>query len=95
LKLLIGCNSALESLDLIVIGKDGIIFTQNYPELEGHESFNISFPVTKEMVPEANVVVYFINENNGEVVYDSIKIELGYANDNFVSCKFPINYKYM
>lgn len=74
----------MDSVNIVVIGLNGLIFSKNYP-LDFDKTYSeFNLQITPEMAPEATVIVYYINDLNGNIVNDQFKIELGYTVNNEV-----------
>lgn len=48
--------------------------------------FSFNLEITQEMAPEATVIVFYVREQDGDIVYDEFNVELGFTGKNFV-CK--------
>ena len=76
----------LTMLSMLVIGKGDVIESQNF-EVLNSKTYLIEFKPTFAMVPNVEVVVYYITDD-GEIISDSVKIEFGNDLKNYVSFKF-------
>lgn len=77
----------MQKLNVIVISKKGLAFSHQFKEAADQKKFSFDLEVTSDMVPEANVVIFYIRDQDGLVVFDQFTIELGFASTNSVSFK--------
>jgi CD109 antigen len=68
-----------------VLGRGDIIISKTL-FAGGQKKFNFRFLASFAMVPKANIVVYYIRDD-GEIISDSVKLELGSELQNYVSRK--------
>jgi CD109 antigen len=68
-----------------VLGRGDIIISRTL-SVGGQKKYNFQFLASFAMVPKANIVVYYIRAD-GEIISDSIKLELGSELQNYVSRK--------
>jgi uncharacterized protein with ATP-grasp and redox domains len=59
--------------------------SRHFPKAQNTNFFNFTFDITQEMMPEANVIVFYVREQDGEIIFDNFIIELGFKTRNFVS----------
>jgi Alpha-2-macroglobulin bait region domain len=69
----------------IVIGRSGIVHSETHPE-PNSENFEFLLKLTKEMAPSSQLIVYYM-QPTGEIIYDSIKLQLEQLSENTVSNK--------
>lgn len=75
----------MQSLSVVVIGRNGLIYSKNYPAAVDAQSFEFNLKITQEMAPEASVIVFYVRDQDGDIVYDQFKVELGFKGTNYVS----------
>lgn len=75
----------IHQLTYQVLGRGEVIISKTL-QVPNSRNFNFSFLASFAMVPKAMVIVYYIRDD-GEIVSDQLKIELGDELQNFVS--FP------
>lgn len=74
-------NENLKELHSIVIGRTGIVY-QNSHEIDLEDKkFSFTFPITKWMAPECNLIVYYM-QSKGEIIYDRIRMKFDAQTDN-------------
>lgn len=73
-----------------VLGRGDVIVSKSLP-VYGSNKYNFRFLGSFAMVPKATLVVYYIRED-GEIISDHVKIELGDELNNFVSYKSCLQY---
>lgn len=78
-------NSLMNTLKVIVINRNGLIKSQSYENFDENVQHDFELEVTREMAPEATVIVFYTRDQDGEIVYDQFKLELGFRNTNQVS----------
>lgn len=71
-----------------VLGRGDIIISKTL-FVGGQKKFNFRFLASFAMVPKANIIVYYIRAD-GEIISDSVKLELGNELQNYVSRKNDI-----
>ena len=81
-------NSLIQSLSVVVIGRDGLIYSKTYPEAVNKQSFKFNLKITQEMAPESSVIVFYVREQDGDIVFDQFKVELGFKGTNQVSSSY-------
>lgn len=77
-----------EEMDYItyqVIGRGDVIVSKTL-FVGGLKNFNFRFLASFAMVPKANIVIFYIR-SDGEIISDSIKLELGNDLQNYVRIK--------
>lgn len=70
--------NATEPLDHVVvevIGRGGIAFANTF-KIPNEKSHQISFTISHRMTPRAHIVVYYIRNNNSEIVADAVNFEV-------------------
>jgi hypothetical protein len=72
-------------LTVLVMGRTGLIYSKNHEEANDKETVDISIPITKEMAPEADLVVFYLRDDDGTPVYDTNKLLIAHTFDNEVS----------
>lgn len=77
-------NGLMQSLSVVVIGASGLIYSKNYPQSANKNSYEFNLKVTSEMTPEASVIVFYVREQDGNIVSDQFKLELGFKGSNHV-----------
>ena len=70
---------------VIVIGTKGIAKRETHDCKPDHEILGSKLETTAAMAPLANVIVYYIQEN-GEVIYDQVRIRFESPSLNKVGC---------
>lgn len=78
-------DTEMSALTVLVMGKTGLIYSKNHPEADEQKKIEISIPITKEMAPEADLVVFYLKDGNGAPVYDVHKLLVTHTYDNEVS----------
>lgn len=87
-------NSIFETLNLLVIGRTGIILSKIYPESQDKETFEISFKVDEEMTPVVDVIVFYMRDQDGEIVHDKFRLEIPTESSNSVRSLNLIDFTY-
>lgn len=77
-------NGLIQSLNVVVIGLNGLVYSKNYENAADSKFFNFNLKITQEMAPEATVIVFYVREQDGDIVYDEFKVELGFTGQNYV-----------
>jgi uncharacterized protein with ATP-grasp and redox domains len=80
-------NSLIQTLNLVVIGRQGLITSKHYADAKFKSSYNFTFEITQEMMPEATAIVFYVRDQDGEVIFDQFNIELGFKSNNKVSSR--------
>lgn len=78
------------SLNVLIMGRTGLIYSKSHPEANEKNKIEIAIPITKEMAPEADLVVFYLKDDDGSPVYDITKILLSHQYDNSVSFFYDI-----
>lgn len=68
-----------------MIGKNGIVYSQSHKEALDEISYNISFKITKDMAPEADVIAFYTRDQDGEIIHDQFRLQLPLESHNTVS----------
>lgn len=73
----------MNDLTYVAIGREDVVLskTEKFPS---SKKYNFTFRATTEMMPNAKIIVYYIRED-GEIISDYAKIDLGYKLQNRVS----------
>jgi Alpha-2-macroglobulin bait region domain len=66
-------STEIEMVHYIVIGRTGILISKNESFPASVHEFEIKFMATSWMVPEAQVLIYYIHYT-GEVIYDQLNL---------------------
>ena len=75
-------------LHFIVIGSEGIIISENYPDSYPKKAYFIALKLTENMKPESTGIIYYVRKQDGSIVYDTFSISLGFTMENSVSLNF-------
>jgi hypothetical protein len=78
-------DSLLMPLNVLVLGRSGLIYSNNHPEANDLNKVELSIPITREMAPKADLVVFYLREQDGAPVYDTVKISTTFGCDTRVS----------
>jgi hypothetical protein len=89
LKIKVQTNSVFQPLTIIVMNGRGIAYSKNIPEPGTEKVIEISIPIIAQMAPLADVIVFYLREQDGSPVQDQLRINIGMKGDNFVSSFFP------
>jgi Alpha-2-macroglobulin bait region domain len=82
-------NSIFQPLTVVVMTGRGIAYSHHFADIDSAlKIFKIPIPITAEMAPQADVIVFYLREQDGSPVHDQLRINLGMKGDNFVSFKF-------
>lgn len=73
----------MNQLTYQVLGRGDVIISRTL-QVPSSKNFNFRFLASFAMVPKASLVVYYIRED-GEIISDHLKIELGDELQNHVS----------
>lgn len=80
----------MSSLKVLVVNRIGLIFSQNFDDADGESLYKLELNVTKNMIPEATILVFYTREHDGEIIYDQFKLELGFNSSNHVNIIYLI-----
>jgi hypothetical protein len=69
----------------VIFGKNGIVYSKVYKEAQYQETFNVSFRLTSEMAPKADVIIFYLRDQDGNIIFDQFELNLGFQGSNFVS----------
>ena len=83
-------NGLIQSLSVAVISLNGLVYSKNFKNSNDLRMFNFNLKITQKMAPEASVIVFYVKEQNGDIVFDEFKIELGFAPKNYVRKYQPL-----
>lgn len=78
-------NGLIQSLSVAIIGLNGLVYSENFKNLNDLSKFNFNLKITKEMAPESSIIVFYVREQDGDIVYDEFKVELELIEKNHVS----------
>jgi hypothetical protein len=78
----------MQPLNLVVISTNGLAYTEQFKEAADQKTFSFDLEIIPEMAPEANVVIFYVRDQDGLVVHDQFHIKLGFVSTNFVSFFF-------
>jgi Alpha-2-macroglobulin bait region domain len=84
-KFLVRTNKPIAGVTYQIIAR-GKILDWKYVDAKNSKRFEFAIKPTMEMIPNANVLVYYIDAS-GEIVSDSLTFEFGDELKNFVSFK--------
>jgi hypothetical protein len=76
-------SAQLDSIHYVVIGRTGVLISDTKYLSEKTDDFELKFPATTWMVPEANLLVYYIHFT-GEILYDSFTLKFAESLPNTV-----------
>lgn len=54
-------------------------------EAQNLNELNISLTLTPEMAPKADVIIFYLREQDGNLIFDQFELNLGFQGKNFVS----------
>jgi hypothetical protein len=94
LKIKVQTNSVFQPLTIIVMNGRGIAYSKNIPEPGTEKVIEISIPIIAQMAPLADVIVFYLREQDGSPVQDQLRINIGMKGDNFVSSFFPPGFNF-
>jgi hypothetical protein len=80
-------STELEIVHYLVIGRTGILVSQNQSFPTSVHEFEIKFMANAWMVPEAQVLIYYIHFT-GEVIYDQLILSFDESLPNKVEKRF-------
>ncbi|KAL7011354.1 hypothetical protein ACKWTF_014235 [Chironomus riparius] len=83
----------LETLNLLVFGTNGLIYSEEFPEAIGKDIYNFNFQLSEEMKPEIRGLVFYIRPSDGIMVYDEFILRLGFSINNFLEISAPAHAK--
>lgn len=86
-KLLAQSSREIETLNLLVFGSNGMVYSNQFPDAVGKDIFTFSFKLTSNMKPEIRGIVFYIRPKDGIIVHDEFTLSLGFSIENFVSVK--------
>lgn len=81
-------NALLEPLNVVVFGKTGIVYSKVHKDAQYESKFNISFVITSDMAPKADVIIFYLREQDGSMIFDQFELDLGFKSSNFVSINY-------
>lgn len=77
-------NAIFEPLNVVVVGSTGIVYSKVYKEAQYKTDFNIYVAITEDMTPKADVIVFYLRDQDGFMVFDQLELNLGFQGENFV-----------
>ncbi|XP_070508745.1 thioester-containing protein 1 allele R1-like [Chironomus tepperi] len=95
-------SNKFESLHMLVFGPNGLIQSKEYPEAQNRQNININLELTEEMTPKCLVLMFYVRQSDGLIIYDqfpvSFKINpkntLVLAPDQTVKSNQPVNIRF-
>lgn len=84
IKVLAQSNSLMNSLKVLVVTRNGLVNSLDLEDAKDNTEYEFDLDVTKDMRPEATVIVFYVRDQDGEIVYDQFKLELGFQSQNKV-----------
>lgn len=74
----VNATEPIKNLVYEVMGKGDIVLARSMrsTQSEGGKMFSITFPITHKMAPKARLVVYYVREDNQEVVADALNFKV-------------------
>lgn len=78
-------NAVIQRLNVLVFGRTGIVYSESDPEANEKTSYNITFKITEDMAPEADLVVYYTRDQDGEIIHDQLRLQFSFKANNTVS----------
>lgn len=85
LNITVESNGIMEPINVIALGRNGIIHSESFIESTGRQSFQLFVDVTPEMSPQTSLILFYTRDSDGEMVYDEIKLHLELQTENKVS----------
>lgn len=82
-KIEVFATHTLQQLTYQVLGKGDVLLSGIF-QVQNKTDFQFEFTPSLAMVPNANVIVYYIT-SDGEIISDSLQIEFGNELKNYVS----------
>ncbi|CAH1733711.1 unnamed protein product [Chironomus riparius] len=85
-QVLISANTTgeLETLHVLVIGQEGIIQSQEFPDAVGMDVYKFPIKLTESMKPEARVFAFYVKPESGVIIYDELQLSLGFSIENAI-----------
>lgn len=74
-----------ETLNLLVFGPNGKVYSNQYADAIGKDIYTFSFKLTNNMKPEIRGLVFYIRPSDGILVHDEFTLSLGFSIENSVS----------
>ncbi|XP_067120977.1 CD109 antigen [Centruroides vittatus] len=71
----VNATEPLNHVVVEVIGRGGIAFANTF-KIPNEKNYQIRFPISHRMTPRAHVVIYYIRNNNSEVIADAVNFEV-------------------
>jgi len=78
-------SEEIETLNLLIFGTNGLVYSEQFPDAIGKDIFTFSFQLTNKMTPEIRGLVFYIRLSDGVMVHDEFSLSLGFSIDNSVS----------
>lgn len=85
-------GSLMQPLSVLVLGRSGLIYSKTHEEANDQNKIELSIPITNEMAPQSDLVVFYLRESDGAPVYDSVKITITFICDAYVSTFFFLKF---
>lgn len=74
----------METLHVIIIGLNGVVYSQEFPEAKDKDIFSVLIKITEEMKPELRGIAFYVRSSDGAIIYDEFTVNLGLSIANSV-----------
>jgi len=75
----------MEKLHVIVIGLNGVVHSQEFPDALGKDIHQFTIKLTEDMKPESRGIAFYVRPSDGAIIYDEFTLNLGLSIANSVS----------
>ncbi|XP_070504794.1 uncharacterized protein [Chironomus tepperi] len=79
----------MESLHVLLIGINGIVHYEEFPNAAGLDLFEFTVELTEEMRPESRGIVFYVRRSDGVLIYDDFVVKIGYETENTLEISVP------
>ncbi|XP_070504789.1 CD109 antigen-like [Chironomus tepperi] len=79
----------MESLHVLLIGINGIVHYEEFPDAVTRDLYEFTVELTEEMRPESRGIVFYVRRSDGVLIYDDFVLNLGYGIENMLEISVP------
>ncbi|CAG9810259.1 unnamed protein product [Chironomus riparius] len=79
----------MESLHVLLIGLNGIVHYEEFPDAMDKDIFEFSIELTEEMKPESRGIAFYIRPSDGVLIYDEFVLSLTFGIENLLEISAP------
>ncbi|XP_070506221.1 CD109 antigen-like [Chironomus tepperi] len=77
-------SGSLQTLNVLIIGSTGLMYSKSYPEARGKSNFKFNLQLSSQMSPEAYIFVFYARAEDGVIISDEQQISLKYTTGNML-----------